>query len=873
MLKYRLFLIALILSVPAWAWNAPTISSPAQGSSQFVGVYLNWNPILNSAGYQRQIDTSAAFNSPLFNTITEAYINSSSGNSDTDDNPSNLRFGQKYFWRVRAFIAGDTSAWTTSDFTTLDLVTQSSPNNGDNWTGVTINWAPHNGVLFYDLQIDTSSNFNSSVLLNVSKNYINSTNGNSDTEHFASNLFFGKTYYWRVRARNAVDTSNWSTNWTFTTRDFVTQSSPNAIDTWTGTTINWTPHSGVLFYDMQADTAATFNSTALRNVTNNYINSTDGNSDTQSFLTDLYFGKTYYWRVRARNAVDTSNWSANWTFTTRDFVTQSSPNAIDTWTGTTINWTPHSGVLFYDMQADTAATFNSTALRNVTTNYINSTDGNSDTQAFLSNLYFGKTYFWRVRARNAADTSSWSPVWSFVTRDYVNLTGPSDGFLNLSVNPTLNWAPHNGILFYQLQLDSSNLFNTPAFFTINKNFINSTDGNSDTNQGFSGLNANTIYFWRVRAINNNDTSSWTSRWFSTGNAPLVLPAAPVTADPSCGGINVPFSDVSFVWSAIANADSYQLEVKNGFLNGEPNYTNLINNTFIVSSLQQGTSYCWRVRTVDNGNAGPWSDECCFSTASSVSISVPLTDENSYCESSSLSINYSTVGAFDPSNQFTVQLSNAFGSFSSPTNIGTFTNGGSGNYTTALPSSLFGNSFKVRIVSSNPSAIGAESSIFTILALPELIGSLEAFTCAQNVQLELAEILPAGGVYNGPTVQGSTFFPNTAGSGIYTITYTYTDVNTCSASVSGDIFVDECTGINNQVNHPIITIVANNIHIKFAQKQTQQLRLFNAEGKCLREISSNAEEIDLSIVDFPSGIYFLVWHNQATSGSHKLLKLQ
>jgi hypothetical protein len=39
-------------------------------------------------------------------------------------------------------------------------------------------------------------------------------------------LFFGKNYYWRVRARNLVDTTSWSTQWTFNTNDYVTLSSP-----------------------------------------------------------------------------------------------------------------------------------------------------------------------------------------------------------------------------------------------------------------------------------------------------------------------------------------------------------------------------------------------------------------------------------------------------------------------------------------------------------------------------------------------------------------------------------------------------------------------------------------------------------------------
>ncbi|MFN5319462.1 MAG: hypothetical protein ACK5CY_11545, partial [Bacteroidia bacterium] len=427
----------LLVTKLTFAWNAPSISSPAAGSDNWVGITLNWNSVSGSQFYQVQIDTTPQFNSPILYSATKAYINSVSSNSDTQENPPALRFGQNYFWRVRAYITGDTSVWTNATFVTRDYVTQSSPAIGS--------------------------------------------------------------------------------------------------DVWAGTTLNWTPHTGVQFYQVQADTSASFNSPALRVQTNGYVNSTDGNGDTQHYITDLYFGTNYKWRVRAINAVDTTAWSPVWTFVTRDYVTQSSPAiGSDVWAGTTLNWTPHTGVQFYQVQADTSAAFNSPALRLQTNGYINSTDGNSDTQYFLSDIYFGATYRWRVRAINAVDTTMWSPVWTFVTRDYVSFSSPSNGATNVSLNPTLNWTPHTGVGSYTLQVDISNLFNTGALQTFQKPYINSTDGNSDTQQGISGLAANTVYFWRVRANNSVDSSAWTTRWFSTGTATPLFPGTPTLNSEQCG---------------------------------------------------------------------------------------------------------------------------------------------------------------------------------------------------------------------------------------------------------------------------------------------------------------------------------------------------
>ncbi|MEX1190051.1 MAG: hypothetical protein WED33_12395 [Bacteroidia bacterium] len=88
MLKFKLFLFITTISITASAWNTPTITSPSAGSDVYVGINLNWNSVSNSSFYQVQWDTSALFNSSLLSGATNAYINSSSGNSDTQVIPN-----------------------------------------------------------------------------------------------------------------------------------------------------------------------------------------------------------------------------------------------------------------------------------------------------------------------------------------------------------------------------------------------------------------------------------------------------------------------------------------------------------------------------------------------------------------------------------------------------------------------------------------------------------------------------------------------------------------------------------------------------------------------------------------------------------------
>ena len=839
------------MSLTARAWNAPTISSPAQGNEVFVGILLNWTAVNASAGYQRQIDTSASFNSPLFNSITKTYINSSSGNSDTEDNPANLRFGQKYYWRVRAFVAGDTSVWVTSDFTTRDFVTQTSPNSTDTWTGVNINWGVHTGILFYDMQIDTSQNFNSPLSTTITKNYINSSDGNSDTDHFINNLLFGTTYYWRVRARNAVDTSRWESVWSFNTRDFVNQTSPNNTDTWTGLTINWAVHTGILFYDMQIDTSQNFNSPLSTTITKNYINSSDGNSDTEHFINNLLFGTTYYWRVRARNAVDTSRWESVWSFNTRDFVNQTSPNNTDTWTGLTINWAVHNGVSFYDMQADTSASFNSPALRSVTNAFINSSDGNSDTESFISDLFFGRTYYWRVRARNAVDTSSWSTVWTFNTRNFVNLTSPADGNLNTSLNPTLNWAPHNGIDVYNLQVDVTNQFNSAGVLEYNKAYINSSDGNSDTQQGIGPLQPNTVYFWRVRAIHANDTSAWTVRWFSTGTGTPQFPATPVVSTSFCSS-SAPSNTPTLTWQAVSGAGFYEIELNPSTipLSGNPDITQITSTSVETASLLENASYCYSVRAVTNGIAGNWSQPCCFLVPGQPTISQAFVNESSYCEGADISFSAEISGTFQPQNEFIVELSDQTGNFATPVELGTF-NTLQAVYSFPLPENSSGNNFRIRIVSVNPQIVGTPSLAFSIATNPELEGDLNLFACAQLSSIELPQILPAGGTYGGDFVDGNTFSPSSSGSGSFEVSYTFTNPQGCSAQLTGIIQVDACTNLQEVVQ---VSQWGRLLQINSKSNHLESFQLYDLQGKLILNIKSDGHLESVNLMDLPSGLY-------------------
>jgi gliding motility-associated-like protein len=84
---------------------------------------------------------------------------------------------------------------------------------------------------------------------------------------------------------------------------------------------------------------------------------------------------------------------------------------------------------------------------------------------------------------------------------------------------------------------------------------------------------------------------------------------------------------------------------------------------------------------------------------------------------------------------------------------------------------------------------------TVYALPNV--TLGAFTdvCISAAPFALSGGSPAGGTYSGTGVSGGNFDPSIAGIGTHTITYTYTDGNSCTNSANNTITVYNLPSVN------------------------------------------------------------------------------
>jgi hypothetical protein len=214
-----------------------------------------------------------------------------------------LLFGKQYFWRMRTRHAQATSEWSGArSFTVKPTVELDKPNDNatDQQLDVQLKWKKYSDLVTYEIQIDEDPAYGSPVFLT-----------SSTIVQTAEQLKFGTQYNWHVRALHAFDASDWSENWQFTTVNTVELSSPenDATDVKLSPLLEWDALTGILDYQVDFATDANFENKLVHQV----IPATES-----SFIVPIVLEKEtrYYWRVRAINGLDTSDWSSAWSFLT-----------------------------------------------------------------------------------------------------------------------------------------------------------------------------------------------------------------------------------------------------------------------------------------------------------------------------------------------------------------------------------------------------------------------------------------------------------------------------------------------------------------------------------------------------------------------------
>ena len=286
-----------------------TLTTPNNGSeTSYLSTTFEWDATGASVSYL-QISSDVSFTSIVHSdsTITgESKVIQNLGQSTT------------YYWRVKAKFSGEWSEWsevrlfsTNSSGTVLLAPTLATPSNGTVFTGVSVvdfDWTDVTGGSQYFIEIDESSSFSTPF-------YSNSTNVSS----IQVTGFQGtQIYYWRVRASDGSQFSNWSSSFNFT----IEQTVVPTVQTLSVGSI--TVSSALVSSNVTDDGGSSiiqkgvcWNSSPNPTTSNSTTSDGTSTGSYQSTLSNLQSNTTYYVRAYATNAIGTS-YGSELSFTTVD---------------------------------------------------------------------------------------------------------------------------------------------------------------------------------------------------------------------------------------------------------------------------------------------------------------------------------------------------------------------------------------------------------------------------------------------------------------------------------------------------------------------------------------------------------------------------
>jgi len=131
-------------------------------------------------------------------------------------------------------------------------------------------------------------------------------------------------------------------------------------------------------------------------------------------------------------------------------------------------------------------------------------------------------------------------------------------------------------------------------------------------------------------------------------------------------------------------------------------------------------------------------------------------------------------------------------------------------------------------------------------------------CVYNTGITLSQGSPAGGSYSGNGVSGGAFNPATAGPGISTLTYSFTDANGCSSTATSAVNVSECLGVD---ENPLSTVTvfpnpsAGFLTVDAGNDQLQSVTVYDHLGRLvLTNAALNGTQTVLDLKTVADGVY-------------------
>lgn len=461
--------------------TAPTLSFPANNAAdQDSSLTLAWNAVTGATYYRVQVSKDS-----LFSTLV---VNDTSGSASK--RIGGLSQVTKYYWRVSAhsYYLDGCYQGIPSSFTTR-LYAPSIPNllvplqGGVVSPNPTMRWNKIALATSYRLQVSRLSDFSTTVTDTLM----------TDSVKQVGPLINCLAYNWRVIAGNSTGSTPSAI------RTFTVQSAPpsppqlglpadNADSVLTTPTFSWSSTDACTQrYRLQVSSDSNFATTNLDTTI----------TDSSFHMTiDLDTVAIYYWRVNAGGGAGSGAFSARRVFRTTSIVLPQIPLLVTPLNGDTTSLTPlfvwsrDAAAKTYHIQVSLDTSFTLLVIDD-------STIVDPDTMKLADALQSCTEMYWRVRAKNLAGASEFSPRRSFQTMILPpvppQLVAPGNDSADVPVLTGFTWNPSFCSVTYQLQVARDSGFRVISF-----------DDMTLTDTGFvltTALSGRSHYYWHVRAKN------------------------------------------------------------------------------------------------------------------------------------------------------------------------------------------------------------------------------------------------------------------------------------------------------------------------------------------------------------------------------------
>jgi len=436
-----------------------------------------------------------------------------------------------------------------AQFTFAQKVSVPQPTSPENeyetaFPNAVLDWLAVSGIgdITYHVQLATDESFNDLIV---------DDDAVAVSAYFNHNLDFGQQYFWRVKASDANNTSEWSTVFSFTTFSEIQLKDPDDGDDDVDIRpkVQWKDKvdgnliEGFDGFDVEFDTSANFDSPLAQLLKSG---KDDNGVILDEFVIDyLLFGTVYYLHVRPMHADDHGEWTETVAFETVFTVDLKKPNngADEIEFDQMLTWKDlenNDGIYEYSCQVSTDEAFTDPVTLVI----------ERETEVLPEFYKFGTEYFWRVKGSHVNDESDYSDVRSFETINVLELESPEDGEHLNTYRPVLKWGSINAIDGYQIRISK----NADMSDAVYHNVLNAGSDSYPLNE----LDKSE-YYWSVRAYKGNDTCEWAENYnFSTMNVGIEdianVSNFTISPNPAVSTVKVAFTSANNTETVITITD-------------------------------------------------------------------------------------------------------------------------------------------------------------------------------------------------------------------------------------------------------------------------------------------------------------------------------